>query len=72
MKYKDTFIRYYILNPLIGIRDNILVKLNYWWCADCGKYHSNRVKHYWNQDNLTCIEENEKLSNFNYDYMKVR
>jgi hypothetical protein len=46
MKYKDTFINYYITNRFKEAFEIFLERLNYWWCCDCGKYHSPRVKMY--------------------------
>lgn len=63
MKYKDSFVKYYIINPIIDIYYNFLENLlDYWWCSRCKKYHSPRIVQYWRYTSKSsCIEEKEEL-----------
>lgn len=51
---KDSFIEYYILNPIIDIGDLIVTFFKWcwlkatgaWWCHHCSKWHGRRVRKY--------------------------
>jgi hypothetical protein len=77
MKYKDTFIRYYLTNRLKELYETFLENfLNYWWCDECKKYHSSRVKMYsktkphklfyevWDGNTCSEIQEKKELKIF--------